>query len=100
MKPEAFDAQVGLSVCICKKLMGKDVYYKAINTVPEIVYEEDTTKKKNPVNSKNTVKCSCGKCSCNKNKPESKDPAAELFLDFLDFLTEELIASVSSEDEK
>ena len=104
MKPEAFDAQVGLSVCICKKLMGKDAYYKAINTVPEIVYEENTATKKNPVNSKNTVDCSCGKCACNKNKSEnkdstemSKDTTAELFSDFLDLLAYSIISAENEE---
>ena len=46
MDPDYFDYQVGLTVCICKKLLGEKTYYKLINKKVENVYEKDTAAKK------------------------------------------------------
>lgn len=58
MNESAYDKQAGIAICLCKKLIGEDLFYKFINTyAPEeddLAHEKSTTNKTNPTSGKNT----------------------------------------------
>ena len=88
MIPENFDYEVGLTVCICKKLLGEDLYFKILNQNCKIfdergtvINEKNSASKKDTVESKN--KPSCKKCSCCKNDIEDEYPDKEEDIDDL-----------------
>lgn len=102
MIPENFDYQVGLTVCICKKLLGEKNYYDLVDEKPyrklidkkADIYEKDTITKENTAYSKDELnrknKSECKKCSCCENRFEDEDvsdeEAIEAFFEFLGLL--------------
>lgn len=97
MIPENFDYQVGLTVCICKKLLGEKNYYNLIDEKPYRklidkqvdVYEKDAATKEDATYGKN--KSNCKKCTCCENKFEDEDmsdeEAIEAFFELLGLLS-------------
>ena len=95
MVPENFDYQVGLTVCICKKLLGEKAYYNLINKKVDID-EKDSPAKEDTAYSKN--KSNCEKCTCCKDKFEDEDISDEEAIDALLSLFE--LLTLFKEDEK